>query len=633
MIVYQGLIKDFHQDVINGIIADRIEDGFKKHGYSHNNPAEHRAFVNSLPQLDGVFDSSFGVNQDLTVAIEFQIPLTAKRIDFIICGKDDKDNNNAVIIELKQWEDIKLTNKKDVVITYVAKAYREEPHPSYQAYSYAKTIENFNETVQEKNISLYPCAFLHNFKESNREKIENDRYKEIIEEAPIFLQRDRKKLADFIKKYVSKPDGGKVLYDIEKGKIKPSISLQDELSKMMKGNDSFNLLDEQKVAYETILEIIRENINDNSKYTLIVQGGPGTGKSVIAIKLLSALIKEGLNTIYTSKNQAPREVYFKKLANNDYRKSYLHNLFKGSGTFVNSNENDFDCILADEAHRLMRFSGLYGNMGENQIKEIINASKISVFFIDEDQRVTSKDIGSIEEIEYWAQKLHSKIHIGENLKLTSQFRCNGSDAYLAFLDNLLQIRPTANRTFEIDDYDIEVFDNPKVMMEELRIKNKVNNKSRMLAGYCYNWTSKKDASAYDIIIGDDFKAQRNFSNTSTWAIDENSFDQVGCIHTCQGLEFDYAGVIIGKDLIYRNGKVLANPSARAKSDQSLKGFKNDANHQTDCEIIIKNTYRTLLSRGQKGCYIFCEDKALSEHIKSILSLKRIDLDDCSIALI
>ena len=359
MIVYQGLIKDFHQDVINGIIADCIEDGFKKHGYCHNNPAEHRAFVNSLPQLDGVFDSSFGVNQDLTVAIEFQIPLTAKRIDFIVCGKDENDNKNAVIIELKQWEDIKLTNKKDLVITYVAKAYREEPHPSYQAYSYAKTIENFNETVQKNNISLYPCAFLHNFKESNREKIENDRYKEIIEEAPIFLQRDRKKLADFIKKYVSKPDGGKVLYDIERGKIKPSISLQDELSKMMKGNDSFNLLDEQKVAYETILEIIRENINDNLKHTLIVQGGPGTGKSVIAIKLLSALIKEGLNTIYTSKNQAPREVYFKKLANNDYRKSYLHNLFKGSGTFVNSNENDFDCILADEAHRLMRFSGLY----------------------------------------------------------------------------------------------------------------------------------------------------------------------------------------------------------------------------------------------------------------------------------
>ena len=206
--------------------------------------------------------------------------------------------------------------------------------------------------------------------------------------------------------------------------------------------------------------------------------------------------------------------------------------------------------------------------------------------------------------------------------MTSQFRCNGSDAYLAFLDNLLQIRQTANRTFDIKDYEIKVFDSPKVMMEELRIKNKVNNKSRMLAGYCYNWKSKKDPTAIDIEIGDDFKAQWNFNNTQTWAIDENSFDQVGCIHTCQGLEFDYVGVIIGKDLIFKNGRVLADPSGRAdKTDKSLEGFKNKPGHEKDCEIIIKNTYRTLLTRGQKGCYIYCEDKNLSNYIKMILGLK------------
>lgn len=622
MIVYEELIKDFHIDVINGVIADRVEEGFRKHGFLHNNPAEHRAFVNSLPQLDSVFDQSFGVNPNLTVAIEFQIPLTSKRIDFIVCGKDENDNKNAVIIELKQWEDIKVTEKKDIVVTYVAKAMREEPHPSYQAYSYAKTIENFNESVQTENISLIPCAFLHNFKEANRNKIEDPRYSEILEEAPIFLQRDRKKLADFIKKYVSKPDEKKILYSIENGKIKPSTSLQEELEKMIKGNDSFSLLDEQKVAYETILDVIRQSNKDNKKHTLIIEGGPGTGKTVIAIKLLSKLINDGFNAIYTSKNQAPREVYFKKLTHSDFRKSYLKNLFKGSGTFYKSKENEFDCILADEAHRLVLFSGFYGTEGENQVKEIINASKISVFFIDEDQRVTSKDIGSIGEISKWARALNSTIHVGENLKLTSQFRCNGSDAYLAFLDNLLQIRQTANRTFDIKDYEIKVFDSPKVMMEELRTKNKVNNKSRMLAGYCYNWKSKKDPTAIDIEIGDDFKAQWNFNNTQTWAIDENSFDQVGCIHTCQGLEFDYVGVIIGKDLIFKNGRVLADPSGRAyKTDKSLEGFKNKPGHEKDCEIIIKNTYRTLLTRGQKGCYIYCEDKNLSNYIKMILGLK------------
>ena len=340
---------------------------------------------------------------------------------------------------------------------------------------------------------------------------------------------------------------------------------------------------------------------------------------MIAIKILAKLIRKGFNVVYTSKNQAPREVYYKKLSNGDYKKSYIKNLFKGSGAFVNSTSNEFDCILADEAHRLNEKSGLYSNLGVNQIKEIINASKISVFFIDEDQRISSKDIGSIEEISKWANLLNSKIHLGNNLKLSSQFRCNGSDAYLAFLDNLLEIRETANTSLDNINYDIKVFDNPKLMMDELRDKNAVNNKTRVLAGYCYDWISKKDKTKFDIIIGDDFKAQWNFSNTTTWAIDEDSFEQVGCIHTCQGLEFDYVGVIIGKDLIFRNGKIQTDIKARASTDKSLSGFKNNPKHAKDCETIIKNTYRTLLSRGQKGCYIYCEDDALSKHIKEMLN--------------
>ena len=621
MIVYSGNINNFHEDVLKGIIADRIEEGFKKNGINHNNPKEYRAFSNSLPQIDLVFDPKFGINRDLNIAIEFQIPLTSKRVDFIISGKDENDNKNAIIIELKQWEDITLSSKEDIVVTFVAGAFREETHPSYQAYSYAKTIENFNQLVQEGNVHVIPCAYLHNFKEVNRHKIEDRRYIEIIEEAPLFLKADREKLAEFIKKYVSKSDNGEILYEIENGKIKPSLALQDEIVKMLDGNDTFKLLDEQKIAYETILELVNDSLNTDMKHTIIVQGGPGTGKSVIAIKILAKLINIGLNAVYTSKNQAPREVYFKKLLKGNYKKSYIKNLLKGSGSFIKSYTNEFDCILADEAHRLNQKSGQYSNLGENQIKEIINASKISVFFIDEDQRISSKDIGTISEIMKWANLLNSTIHIGDNLKLTSQFRCNGSDAYLAFLDNLLEIRETANNTINNLDYDIRVFDSPKEMMDKLRTINKINNKTRMLAGYCYKWVSKKDKTKYDINIGEDFKVQWNLSNTTTWAIDDDSFEQVGCIHTCQGLEFDYVGVIIGKDLIYKDGSVQTNKYARATSDQSLFGYKNNPNHAKDCDIIIRNTYRTLLSRGQKGCYIYCEDKALSEYIKRMISQK------------
>ena len=157
------------------------------------------------------------------------------------------------------------------------------------------------------------------------------------------------------------------------------------------------------------------------------------------------------------------------------------------------------------------------------------------------------------------------------------------------------------------------------MKKLLLEKNKISNKARMLAGYCYDWITKNDihSDKYDIVLEDDFKARWNFSNTTTWAIDENSFEQVGCIHTSQGLEFDYVGVIIGKDLIYRNGHVITDYTKRAKTDNSLKGIKSSKNFAL-ADKIIRNTYRTLLSRGQKGCYVYCEDKELSEYIKSVI---------------
>lgn len=258
---------------------------------------------------------------------------------------------------------------------------------------------------------------------------------------------------------------------------------------------------------------------------------------------------------------------------------------------------------------------MFQNLGENQIKEIINASLVSVFFIDENQVVTTKDIGSIDEIKKWAAQLGSKVYHDETTVLSSQFRCNGSDGYIAFINDLMGIKQTANANGFDGDYEIKVFDDPCEMRSALRKKNAINNKARMIAGYCYEWVSKKDSTAFDIQLPNDFNAQWNFNTTSTWAIDEDSFEQIGCIHTSQGLEFDYVGVIIGKDLKYRDGRVVTDADERAKSDQSLRGLKqkNDPNL---ADMIIRNTYKTLLTRGQKGCYIYCKDKELQEYFKN-----------------
>jgi len=615
MIIYHGTLREFSREVLMGNIADKIVECFAEHGFTHNNDAEYRAFSNSLTVMNNVLCNDSGIDQDVQVAIEYQIPLTSKRVDFLITGLDKRRRENVVIVELKQWEKCEATSRDDVVTTYVGGANRAVTHPCYQAYSYAKAIESFNASVRQRDIALHPCAFCHNYKDEYVDQITHPKYSSAINLAPLFLKHDQLRLREFVKQFITGHDNGEILYEIENGKIKPSVALQDAVVSLLRGNQVFAMIDEQQVAFATIKRLVEQSLQSDKKHTVIVQGGPGTGKSVIAINLLAHLISHGHNVEYVSKNAAPRNVFTTQLIRNQYSKRYVDNLFKGSGSFVGCKPNLFDCLLVDEAHRLNEKSGLFQNKGENQIKEIIVASKISVFFIDEDQVVTAKDIGSVDEIRKWAHELGSELHAGEDLVLASQFRCGGSDGYLAFLDDLLEIKETANRDLEGIDYDVRVFDDPTEMRETLRKLNRINNKSRMLAGYCYQWISRAEPDAFDIRLHGGFKAKWNFSNTNTWAIDENSFDQVGCIHTSQGLEFDYCGVIIGKDLVYDGKRVVTDRSQRAKSDASLHGCKSPEL----ADRIIRNTYKTLLSRGQKGCFIYCEDHALSEYIKRRLS--------------
>lgn len=616
MLVYSGTKSTFQKDAINGIIANKIDSLFAEFGISHESYAEFTSWKNSLPQMALILADP-RIDNDVQVAIEYQIPLTSKRVDFMV-GGNSGESDNIVVTELKQWESCSATSRENVVIAFTGGAFRDVAHPSQQAYSYAKLIENFNETVREENIHLIPCAFLHNYKEINRKEICNPKYQEAIDDAPIFLQEDGDKLREFLVKHVSHPSNKKLFEIIEHGKLKPSKSLQDSIGQIMNSNSEFEMIDEQQVAYATILKLVENSIEKEEKHTIIIQGGPGTGKSVIAINLLAKILNNNYSCIYVTKNSAPRTAFSSSLIKGKHSISYLKGLFKGSGCFYNVAKNTYDCILCDEAHRLNAKSGMFSNLGENQVKEIINASKISVFFIDEEQMISTKDIGTIAEIKKCAKQLNSVIHCGDSLKLTSQFRCNGSDGYIAFLDNLLGIRETANKSFDVD-YDLKIFDDPNSLREALRVKN-INNKARMIAGYCYPWGSKNDKTKFDIYLKNGFKAQWNFS-TDKFALDEESFEQVGCIHSTQGLEFEYVGIIIGQDLRYKNGEIIADPKKRAKSDATIKGLKGNIKLG---EKIIKNTYKTLLSRCQKGCYVYCEDEALGQYFKKTLEKAKED---------
>lgn len=541
------------------------------------------------------------------IAIEYNIPLTNRRVDFILTGKDYNRNNSAIIVELKQWEKAEVTKKDAIVRTYLGKGIHETNHPSYQAWSYAALIEDYNETVRNESIMLIPCAYLHNMK--NGDAIHDSFYENHTNKAPAFIKHDAKQLSKFLSQYIKYGDSDDIMYRIENGVIKPSKNLAESLSKMIQGKSEFLMIDEQKLVYETAIDLAYKS-DEKSKKCLIVKGGPGTGKSVVAINLLVEFTNRELMTQYVSRNSAPREVFKKKLTGTR-KKTHIDNLFKGSGSYINTPKNTFSVLLVDEAHRLNERSGMYQNMGESQIKEIMNASLLSIFFIDEAQRVTLKDVGTVEEIRRRANECNIDVL---ELELSSQFRCNGSDGYLAWLDYALEIRTTANMSLEDIDYDFRVFDNPNDLREIIQQKNHKSNKARIVAGYCWPWKSKNNSDEFDIIFPDfDFKAQWNLNNDGMlWAIADESCEQIGCIHTCQGLEFDYVGVIVGDDLIIRDGKVITCADKRASQDSSIRGYKKLKKKDPEkanilADIIIKNTYRTLMTRGQKGCYIFSND--------------------------
>jgi DUF2075 family protein len=619
MIGYSGTYQDFMIQIQNNTLVDSIKNLLSLHHVPFSE-GEVRAWNNSLTQLNNAIMRVIS-DKEIEVAIEYQVPLTSKRVDFIITGKDLDDRTQVLIIELKQWEQCQATDIEGVVLTsFQGNRNCQTTHPSWQVYGYSSMIANFNEAIEKNKMELHSCAFLHNYKPEYLYELRNDCYSEGLANAPCFISNEYQQLAQFVGRYIKKAGNKGVLFALENGKIRPSKMLQDALASMIKGNREFDFIDEQQVAYANIKNILKVRDYPN-KQVIIVKGGAGTGKSLIALKLLSDQISVSKLTFYVTKNVTPRDNYSKMLKQGQFKNSFIKNLFKSSSNFIYSHNNELDCLIIDEAHRLTqksKQSWMY--RGNDQIYEVINASKVSIFFIDEKQQVTLQDYGSVDNIIAQARLLNAQIHYGEEFNLVSQFRCNGSDEYMAWLDHVLYGQEFGYRNFNID-YDIRIFDNIEEMVEAIRQKN-TNNKARILSGDVFPWLSKSDPTKIDINI-DGFSAQWN--KTNSFATEQDSFSEVGCIHTAQGMEFEWVGLIIGDDLRYENDKLITDYT---KHPQKAAEFKRP--HQTKINTqdadkidqLIRNTYRILLNRGQKGCYIYCMDIGLSKYLKEKIQLIR-----------
>ena len=550
------------------------------------------------------------------VAIEYKLNSSRHRIDFLISGKNSRGKESLIIVELKQWSEMQFSELNDHVKTFVGKGLRDERHPSYQAWSYSSLLKQFNEYVYENELGIRSCAYLHNCLDGN--VVRDSRYENYLRETPVFLKGEYLGLRDFISDEIKVGCGTEIIERVDASQLRPSKHLAESISGMLEGIEEFVLIDEQKTVLEKIIAKETQS-RSGKKQVLIVNGGPGTGKSVISLHALASFTGSRKNARYVTPNAAPRMVFESKLKQN-LKGGEAKLLFSGSDAYAQSKSNDLDVLIIDEAHRIKKQSRFRPSK-DSQIHDVINAARTTVFFIDNAQKVTWADIGEIEKIEEVANQFGAEV---EHLELVSQFRCSGSDDYMTWVDNLLNIHENSESYFTTKNFDFKIFDNPNELFEAIKSKNKVNNKSRMVAGYCWDWVSKKDLDLNDIEIGTNFKAKWNLETyNDAWLINENSINEVGCIHTAQGLEVDYVGVIVGSDMSYKSGKLLTHPENRAKTDKSLNGFKKQYGENPTIALqkadeIIRNTYRTLFTRGMKGCYVYFEDKGLRDYFKSNL---------------
>ena len=547
--------------------------------------------------------------------------MSSKRLDCIICGRDSAETGNAVIVELKQWEKCEDADGENEVATWVGHAKRELLHPSVQVEGYKEYLENTHTAFYEGEnpVVLDACAYLHNYNHDPKDAIFSPKFAAPLSRCPVFTADEVPKLRDRLIDRLEGGNGVDVLKRIERSKYRPSKKLMDHVANVIRGNKEYVLLDDQKIVFDKILALASAGFHDRRKTALIVKGGPGTGKSVIAINVMADLLSKGYNAQYATGSRAFTEVLKKRIGR---RGQVQFNYFSSYG---HAERDAVDVLIADESHRIRatsvsRYQKKEDRTGLPQIEEMMNAAKVGVFFIDDLQVVRPKEVGSVQYIKHFAEDKGCKVL---EYQLEVQFRCFGSDAFVNWVDNTLGIRRTANVIWERkEEFDFKIMGSPEQLEAAIKAQVDQGFTGRVTAGYCWHWSlpDQNGNLKDDVVIGDyrrpwdarpeAKKLAPGIPKATLWADDPNGINQVGCVYNAQGFEFDYVGVIFGPDLRYNFDLQRWEGHPEDSHDSTVRSSRD---RFVD---LVKNTYRVLLTRGMKGCYVHFMDKDTERFIRS-----------------
>ena len=614
MLIYQAPSRKFIDDVRDNTISDIMSENYKERLGKEPLVPEFVSWQNSLSRVRDLLE--LGKIDDTYVALEYEVPYNQSRLDCLLFGKGKNNISNVVLIELKQWSAVKVLEEEgNFVETYTGGRERVVPHPSQQVRGYHNYMQGFVEEFEkEPTLTLFSCAYCHNYSRTDGKGLHSPVYKDLIAEFPLFAKEDTKLLGIRIREKLEQGSGFEIFNRFMQSRLHPSKKLLENVHRIIKNDVVFSLLNEQLVAKNLIWARYRISEKKKEKSVIIVHGGPGTGKSVIALNILAEAAMRKKNVLYGCKSK-PFTSGLQKLVGRG-GEIMFSNLFR----FIpaRTKENEFDILLIDEAHRIEKQSNHQYTRPEErtdmpQIDQLVRCSKTTVFFIDDRQNVRSSEVGSSDLIRESASRYGAGIH---EVTLETQFRCMGSNDYLLWIESVLGYTDEKRIFRKEDQFDFRIFSSPEEIMDLLLEKEKEKpNSARMVAGFCWPWSSKTDVNGElvkDVKIGDFAMPWETHDKITSipkgyvkwfeWAYRPEGIRQVGCIYTAQGFEFDYVGVIIGNDLcVDRSGERLSADIDATKDPMLRRSPENFEKH-------VKNIYRTLLTRGMKGCYVYFTDK-------------------------
>lgn len=619
MQLYCGNTLSLLEDVSEDRIATKLSDSFFREFRFRPPASELNSWRNSLRAVSAVFQQGRLLKNG--VILELQLPLTSCRLDCLVTGHNHQRQENAAIVELKQWEKCQEGAGSNELATWIGGSLRDVLHPSAQVGQYKMYLEDAHTAFHSDSaIRLSACSYLHNYSRDNSDVLFADKFKKLLDSFPLFTHDDIEKLVDFLRLRVANGDDGKIIKKIEESRYRASRKLMEHVGAVVKGNSKYVLLDEQLIVYDRVLKTATDGVSSKSKNVIIVKGGPGTGKSVIAMNLLGDLSLRGLNTHYVTGSRAFTSTLREIVGS---RASQQIKYFNG---YANAKSDDVDVMVCDEAHRIRetsnsRFTPRAKRSNGPQVGELINASRTVVFFIDDDQIVRPGEIGSSDYIRKYAKQVGCSIF---DYELEAQFRCAGSDAFVNWINNTLKIKRTANVLWNSDDqtFDFKIYASPDPLEAAIREKVETGSTARMTAGFCWKWSDPRQDGTLidDVVIGDYARPwnaksdaghlAKGIPKESLWAYQSGGINQIGCIYTAQGFEFDYVGVIFGTDLLFDSTTADWKGEPSASADPVVRRSHADFLRN------VKNTYRVLLSRGMKGCYVYFMHKPTENFFRS-----------------